>query len=56
MRPPPLSHHSSPQFLLGILRLLWSLYSTKYKTSKLKAEYTLLRTPWAFVFYTWILL
>lgn len=36
MRPPPLSHHSSPQFLLGILRLLWSLCSTKYKTSKLK--------------------
>lgn len=36
MRPSPLSHHSSPQFLLGILRLLWSLCSTKNKTSNLK--------------------
>lgn len=36
MRPPPLSHHCSPQFLLGILRLLWSLCSTKNKTSNLK--------------------
>lgn len=36
MRPPPLSHHCSPQFPAGQSTLLWSLCSTKNKTSNLK--------------------